>query len=218
MKKYNVIAFDLDGTLTNPEKGQVTGFEYALKRHGLPYPSREWLRKYIGPPLHDIWQTDFNLSLEEVVEVIESYREYYNVYGFRENQVYDGVYEMLQALKNKGYRLIVATGKPEIIAKRILRLFSLDGYFEFIGGAAEDESRHRKCDVLRYALESIGASANETLLVGDRRFDADGAAALGADSLGVLWGHGTREEIYSSGFSAVVSKPNEVLDFITNNN
>ena len=106
MKKYKVIAFDLDGTLTNPEKGQLTGFEYALKRHGISYPSREWLKRYIGPPIHDLWQEDFGLSLGKVCEMIDTYREYYNVYGFRENDMYDGIPEVLDALKQKGYNPI----------------------------------------------------------------------------------------------------------------
>lgn len=214
MKKYKVIAFDLDGTLTNPEKGQLTGFEYALKRHGISYPSREWLKRYIGPPIHDLWQEDFGLSLEQVCEMIDTYREYYNVYGFRENDMYDGIPEVLDALKQKGYTLIIATGKPEGIANKILHLFGLDRYFDFVGGATEDDSRHRKCDVLRYALDNIGAKPEEAILIGDRKFDAEGAMALGADSLGVLWGHGTRDEIFSAGFNYTVERPEEILDLL----
>ncbi len=215
MKKYKIIAFDLDGTLTNPEKGQLIGFEYAFKKHGISYPSREWLKRYIGPPIHDFWQKDFGLSLEQVIEMIDTYREYYNVFGFRENEMYDGIPEMLSSLKNMGYTLVVATGKPEKIAKRILRLFKLDVYFEFIGGATEDESRHRKSDILKYVLDNIGASSEETVLIGDRKFDAEGAKALGADSIGVTWGHGTREELEAAGFTKIVDTPEQILKNLT---
>jgi len=216
MKKYKVIAFDLDGTLTNPEKGQLTGFEYAFKKHGIVYPSRDWLKRYIGPPIHDFWQKDFGLSLEKVIEMIDTYREYYNVYGFRENEMYEGIPEMLSSLRSKGYTLVVATGKPEKITKKILHLFDLDQYFDFIGGAAEDESRHRKSDILKYVLDNIGASSEETVLVGDRKFDAEGARALGSDSIGVTWGHGSEEELEAAGFCEIVTTPEQLLNKIIN--
>ena len=212
MKKYKVIAFDLDGTLTNPESGQLTGFEYALKKHGVSYPSREWLKRYIGPPIHDVWQADFGLSLEAVIEMIETYREYYNVYGFRENEIYEGIPEMLETLKKRGYTLVVATGKPEKIANKILHLFSLDKYFDFIGGASEDDSRHRKSDILKYVLDAVGARSEEALLIGDRSFDAEGARALGASSMGVAWGHGSAEELEAAGFDAIVKTTDEILN------
>ena len=215
MKKYKVIAFDLDGTLSNPEKGQLTGFEYAFKKHGIKYPSREWLKKYIGPPIHDFWQEDFGLSLEKVIEMIESYREYFNIYGWRENDLYEGIHEMLTSLKNSGYTLVVATGKPEGIANKILKRFDLTKYFDFIGGATEDESRHRKADILKYVLDNVGAKAEDAILVGDRKFDAEGANALGADSVGVSWGHGSAEELENAGFTVIVNSPEEVVKFFT---
>lgn len=215
MSKYKVVAFDLDGTLTNPERGQLTGFEYTFKKHGIAYPSREWLKRYIGPPIHDFWQADFGLSLEKVIEMIETYREYYNVYGFRENDLYDGIHEMLSELTSRGYTLVVATGKPEKIAKKILALFDLSKYFDFIGGASEDDSRHRKADVLKYTLDAVGASPESAVLVGDRKFDAEGALALGACSIGATWGHGTVEELEAAGFTALATSPNEVVEYLT---
>ena len=214
MKKYKVIAFDLDGTLSNPERGQLTGFEYAFKKHGISYPSREWLKRYIGPPIHDFWQKDFGLTLDKVIEMIETYREYYNVYGWRENDLYEGIHETLAALKEKGYTLVVATGKPEGVANKILRFFGLTKYFAFIGGATEDDSRHRKADILKFVLDNIGAKADETVLVGDRKFDAEGANALGADSIGVTWGHGPLSELEEASFSYIVSSPDELLKIL----
>ncbi len=214
MKKYKVIAFDLDGTLSNPEVGQLTGFEYSFKKHGIVYKSRDFLKKYIGPPIHIAWRDDFAVSEEKVVEMIETYREYYNVYGWRENEMYEGIPEMLSELKDAGYTLVVATSKPEGIAKKIITRFGLHVYFDFIGGAAEDSSRHLKEDVLRHALAAVYATPDNAVLVGDRKFDAQGAFAIGCDSIGVLWGHGDCEELYSAGFSTIVKTPKEVVDYI----
>ena len=215
MKKYSVIAFDLDGTLTNPERGQLSGFEYAFKKHGVAYPSRDWLKKYIGPPIHREWREEYGFTSEKVAEMIETYREYYNIYGWWDNEVYEGIVELLSGLKAAGKKIILATSKPEFIARKILTLFGLDGYFDFIGGAAEDETRHLKEEVLRYSLSSIGDyEPTETVLVGDRKYDAEGANTVGIDSIGVLWGHGSREELEASGFTHIVSTPEELLSGI----
>lgn len=219
MKNYSVIAFDLDGTLTNPERGQLSGFEYAFKKHGIAYPSRDWLKRYIGPPIHREWREDFGKTAEEVAEMIETYREYYNVYGWWDNEVYSGIKELLSGLKAARKKIILATSKPEFIARKILTLFSLDKYFDFIGGAAEDESRHLKEQVLRYSLASLGEyDLTETVIVGDRKYDAEGAKALGIDSVGVLWGHGSREELEAAGFTHIVKTSGELLALLLSEN
>ena len=215
MKKYSVIAFDLDGTLTNPERGQLSGFEYAFKKHGVAYPSRDWLKKYIGPPIHREWREEYGFTSEKVAEMIETYREYYNIYGWWDNEVYEGIVELLSGLKAAGKKIILATSKPEFIARKILTLFGLDGYFDFIGGAAEDETRHLKEEVLRYSLSSLGDyEPTEAVLVGDRKYDAEGAAMCGVGALGVSYGHGTADELATAGFITIADSPAAVADIL----
>lgn len=215
MSKYEIIAFDLDGTLTNPESGLIAGFKYALRAYGIDYGSEESLKKFIGPPLHDAWVEEYGVSQETAVEMLWKFREFYNVYGWWDNKPYDGVRQMLEELRAAGKRLVVATSKPEHIAKRVLTYFGLDTYFDFIGGAMPDLSRDKKCDVLAYALTAVGCEDKSTaILVGDRKYDAEGASLCGIDSLGVLWGHGSREEIESSGFALVADSPKEVAELL----
>lgn len=206
MKKYKTILFDLDGTLTDPAQGLTLGFEYALYKMGMPRESRERLRRFIGPPLLDIWQTEYGLTKAEAEHMIAVFREYYDIYGWWDNTPYEGIAEELSALNSRGYRLLVATSKPERTAKRVLSLFGLDKYFDFIGGAESGSERYTKTAVLRYVLDSTGACLSDSVLVGDRMYDAEGAAAVGIDSLGVLWGHGSREEIESAGFIHTIER------------
>jgi len=211
MKKYDYIAFDLDGTLSDPEHGLVEGFIYAFKKMGVTgYGTRESLRRFIGPSLYVVWQDEFGFNSETVIEAIEKFREYYNIYGWWDNKVYSGIVEMLTALRAAGKKLILATSKPEDTAKKIMSLFELDKYFDFIGGAAGDNRDH-KWQVLEYSMRSAGADPSRTILVGDRMYDADGAAKCGVDSLGVLWGHGSPEEIAESGFTMTARTPEDVV-------
>ena len=216
MKKYDIIAFDLDGTLTNPERGLIAGFKYALDAYGVEYESEESLKKFIGPPLQDAWVEEYGVSRECAMEMLLKFREFYNVYGWWDNEPYEDAGNMLASLKEKGKTLVVATSKPEPIAKRVLALFELDKYFDFIGGASTDLKRDKKSEVLEYTLSAVGCTdKSAAILVGDRKFDAEGARACGIDSLGVLWGHGSREEIYSSGFTLVAENPSEVVKILS---
>ena len=215
MSKYDYIAFDLDGTLTDPEHGLIEGFIYAFKKCGVTdYGDRDSLRRFIGPSLYKVWQEEFGFDPEGVIDAIEKFREYYNIYGWWDNKLYPGIPEMLAALKAAGKTILLATSKPEDTAKRIMSLFGLDRWFDFLGGASGD-TRDHKWQVLEYSMSNVGADPAHTVLVGDRMYDAEGAAVCGIDSIGVLWGHGSREELESAGFTALVSTPDELVRLLT---
>ncbi|MBQ4071838.1 MAG: HAD hydrolase-like protein [Clostridia bacterium] len=215
MKSYDVILFDLDGTLTDPEHGLIESHYYGLTKMGIEIKDKSALRRYIGPTLFDIWQEDFGFSPDETREAIRLFREYFSVYGWWDNKVYDGVREMLIALGNSGKRLALATSKPEIFAKKILDKFALTEYFEFIGAATLDTTRDKKWQVIEYALAEMGITDRDRcILVGDRMYDAEGASICGIDSLGVRYGHGTREELAASGFTYLAATPSEVASLL----
>lgn len=214
MSKYDYIAFDLDGTLSDPEHGLVEGFIYAFKKMGVTdYGDRDSLRRFIGPSLYVVWQDEFGFNEHTVIDAIEKFREYYNIYGWWDNRVYDGIPEMLDKLHKSGKTVMLATSKPEDTAKKIMSLFELDKYFDFLGGAAGDNRDH-KWEVLEYSMRSVSADPARTVLVGDRMYDAEGAARCGVDSIGVLWGHGTREELEAAGFTHIVSTPEELVSLL----
>ncbi len=219
MGKYDVIAFDLDGTLSDPSHGLIQGFVYCFKKLGIAYDSEESLRKYIGPSLFEEWQEDFGFTPDEADNAIEVFREYYNIYGWWDNTLYCGVPEMLGELKKAGKKLVLATSKPLDTAKKILELFSLTEYFDFIGGAVSHQN-DQKWQVLNWALTSVGVNINDPkqrekcILVGDRKYDAEGARICGIDSLGVMYGHGTEDEMKSSGFTALADTVNDVVKML----
>jgi phosphoglycolate phosphatase len=215
MKKYQYLFFDLDGTLTDPASGLVEGFVYAFKKMGLPYADKPSLKKYIGPPLFEQWRADFGLTDEQTDLAVLTFREYYNIYGWWDNKVYPGIREMLTELKAAGKRLYVATSKPEDTARRVLAHFDLDGFFEYVGGADTHKTRDKKWEVLSYVMKEAGVGDGERsrcLMIGDRKFDCEGAAVCGIDALGVLWGHGSEEEINAAGFALIARTPAELAE------
>ncbi len=215
MSRYKCIAFDLDGTLTDPAQGLLNGFVYAFRKLGIDYGERDALRRFIGPPLFECWQREFGFSAEEADEAIELFREYYTVYGWRENRVYEDIPRVLGELRSRGKTLVVATSKPEDQARRIIRLFGLEKLFDYVGGAVCHHNRATKREVLKYSLSEAGITdLSSCVMVGDRVFDAEGASLLGMDSIGVLWGHGDAREIAEAGFTYTVGTPGELLSLL----
>ncbi len=212
---YSTILFDLDGTLTDPAEGITNSVAHALRRLGIEPPERSELLKFIGPPLKDSFMKYYCLSEEEAVLAIEYYREHFRPVGIFENEVYEGVREMLESLKASGKRIILATSKPEEFACRILVHFDLDKYFDLAAGATMDSTRVAKADVIKYALESAKITDLENcVMVGDRSHDVIGAMKLGIDSIGVLYGYGDRDELESAGVTYIAETVADILKFI----
>lgn len=206
MKNYKYVFFDLDGTITDPGIGITNGVMYSLKHYGIKLPAREELYKFIGPPILESYQKYYGFSKEKSVEALGVYREYYSEKGVYENQLYPGIEEMLDALKKSGKKIVLATSKPEYYAKIILEYFHLTKYFMFIGGSdMEEKVRPGKVDVIRYDLEQCSITdLSEVVMVGDREHDIWGAKKLGIDSIGVLYGYGSRKELEEAGADYVI--------------
>ncbi len=218
MKKYHTIAFDLDGTLTDPKRGLTSAFAYALGKIGVDFGSKEYLVKFIGPPLRDSFQKEYNLSNEDADEALVKFREYFGVYGWWDNELYEGVHELLSSLKEAGKTLILATSKPDVHSSKILKLFDIAKYFDFAEGASFDSSREKKCDVLDYALSKVGIVTDEqkagVVLVGDTVFDVEGANICGVDSIAVTYGYGKEEELKKLGATYIAGSVTEVKDIL----
>ena len=211
MKK--TILFDLDGTLTDSGDGIINCAILALEHFHLPIPDRETLRVFVGPPLHESF-VKFGVPADKADEAVAVYRSRYIPIGMFENTPYDGIRELLEALKKQGHTLYVATSKPEWMAQDILKKFELDSYFDLICGATMDTSRTEKSQVIAYLLEQSGGAEN-AVMVGDTKFDVLGAAAHGISTVGVSWGYGTVEDMQDAGAAAIVNTPQELLDYLT---
>ena len=212
---YQTILFDLDGTLTNSELGITNSVAYALGKFEIEVPDKKALRVFIGPPLQDSFERFYGFSKEECLKAIDHYHEYFSEKGLYENEVYPGVSDLLTSLKQAGKQLIVATSKPEAFSIQILKHFGLYDYFDFVAGATMDRKRSKKSDVIQYALEQNQITdLAHTIMIGDREHDVLGARAQKLDSIGVLYGFGSREELETAGASYIVDdvkKMHEIL-------
>ncbi len=190
--------FDLDGTLTDPMLGITRCVQYALAAFGIQEPDLNRLTKFIGPPLIPAFKEFYGVNDETAHQMLLKYRERFSTVGIYENQLYSGIPQLLQALAaDSRYLIGLATSKPLPFAEKILEHFSIKQYFTVFAGATMDESRNTKKDVLQYALNQINQQfpGAKAVMIGDRKFDVEAGRSLGTETVGVLYGYGSREEM-----------------------
>ena len=212
---HTTCLLDLDGTLTDPFPGISRCIDHALTVLGVPVPEDAELRKWIGPPL----KQSFNSYLEFVGEgdsdtALRLYRERFSDLGLYENSVYDGIPELLETLRKRSIRLILATAKPSVYAHRIIEHFGLDRWLDAAYGSELDGRRTNKVELLGYLLKEQQLGPDECQMVGDREHDMLAARYHGAGAIGVLWGYGTPIELLESGAETLVASPAELAEIL----
>ena len=214
MERIKNVLFDLDGTLTDPAEGITNALMHAQRRLGMAVSPREDLYVFIGPPLIETFMSEWGLTRAESEQALVYYREHFSTKGLFENVPYEGIGQALAELKEAGFRLFVATSKPEPLSLRILEHFDLLPYFEAVAGSTMDEQRTKKGEVIAYALQTFHLDPAETVMVGDRKHDVIGARENGLPCLGVLYGYGSREELTAAGAAALVADVGELVAWL----
>ena len=208
--------FDLDGTLTDPVEGITRSICYALERMNVEPPGRAELLPHIGPPLRDTFSLILRTTEQPAIDrAVELYRERFAEMGMFENVVYEGVPEMLAQIRASRKRLFLATSKLRVFPVRILEHFSLSAYFDGVYGSESDGTLGEKADLIRHLLAVERLRPEETLMVGDRKYDVAGAHANGCLAAGVTYGYGSLEELTAAGADFLCHSPKGVADLLT---
>lgn len=204
---WDVVLFDLDGTLTHSEPGVLHGVLHALSHYGMEHPAPHETRRYLGPPLHDSFTRFHGMSDAQAHEAVAVYREYYDSTGAYESEVYPGIQDLLADLQSAGRRLAVATSKVEYAAHVIVEHFDLARHFETVVGADPTGAlRGTKALVIREAMLRLGLAADPSVvMVGDREHDVRGALENDLASIGAGWGYAAAGELQAAGATAVAA-------------
>ena len=224
------VLFDLDGTLTDPKEGITKCVQYALADFGIIEPDLDTLTRFIGPPLLQSFREYYGFDEAEAERAVAKYRERFATIGLFENSVFDGVHKLLAKLKAKGKVICLATSKPEVYARKIIKKYGVDKYFDIVVGSELDGSRTNKAEVIeevlrKAALESVHANqihANQmyvnpveairekAIMVGDRHHDIDGAKACRMESIGVRFGYAQPGELEEAGATYIAGTMEEL--------
>ena len=212
--KYQYLLFDLDGTLTNPYEGITKSFQYALNAYGIEAEQSE-LTFVIGPPLVDVFMGVYGFDEKKAIEALAKYRERFSEIGWMENEIIDGVPQMLSELKEAGKTLCLATSKPEVYAVKILQLFDIYKYFDVVVGAQLDGSVCEKYQIIGKVLKKLdGPPLDKVVMIGDRKHDVIGAKSAEIASVGVRIGFAKERELEDAGADYICDTIEELKEFL----
>ena len=215
MNHIKLVLFDFDGTVIDNSEGIFNCIRYSLNKLGMPIPGEEVLRRFVGPSLFDSFRAYCEDDEAKAERFVATYRERYAPVGFTECRLYDGMEALLRRLKAQGYRVAVCSGKPYDFVVKISKMQGLydvfDGYF--CPGFAPVDSD--KAGLILAAVEHFGVTKEETLMVGDRRFDIEAAKKAGVASLGVRYGFAEPNELETAGADVIVASVSDIDKYLT---
>lgn len=211
---YDWLLFDLDGTLTDPFEGITRSVEYALNAFGIEVEDRRVLAPFIGPPLVESLTERYGFTMEDAVAAVAKYREYFAVKGLYENELFEGIPELLSDCRKAGYKISMATSKPTHYARIIAEHFDIARYFDAIHGSSLDGTRITKSSVVAETVAEEHLDPSRALMIGDRRHDVEGAGEHGIRTVGVLYGYGSREEHEAAGAAYIVNDLDELRELL----
>lgn len=214
-KKYDIILFDLDGTLMDSGEGIMKCAQYALKKMGTDIEDYRTLRAFVGPPLEDSFKDFYGFSHEKAIDAVMAYRERYFDKGIYEQKPYQGVKDYLKKIKEQGYKTAIATSKMQKQADWVIKYFKLDNLINNVFARDNKGIIHTKAEVIEHALKTLHVTdRSKVVMIGDRKFDINGAKECGIDSVGVLWGYGDREELQTAGATYICKDFKETLEIL----
>ena len=195
--------FDFDGTLYDTVEGITKCVQYALRKRGMDAELSQ-LRCFAGPPLDEMFQEKYGLTPEDAEQAVRDFRERYVPIGLYESRAFPGMRDFLLSLRKAGKKLGVSTSKPQVLAEELLKREGLLELFDVVCGASGEGEGNAKWQVLQRAMEALGAKAEESLLVGDTKYDVAGARRCGIPCVGVSYGYAAPGELEEAGACAIV--------------
>lgn len=185
---------DLDGTLTDPYPGISASILYALEMLDRPAADEMALRAAIGPPLEGSFAMMLDGDRFLAKQALGHYRDRFGTVGLYENAVFDGIPEMLGALRDSGVQMFLASSKPRVFCEKILDHFDLTQFFVRVHGSELDGRYSDKSELVAHILSIETIDPARCVMIGDRRYDIEGARSNGIKVAAVGWGYGTAEE------------------------
>lgn len=208
--------FDFDGTIANTQEGIVNALEYMVNDLKMEHLGVDTYKKFIGPSLVDSLERFYpDFPKARYQEAVKSFQSYYNTKGVYQLELYPGMKDMLQELKDAGYNLYISSVKTESMLKILIPHLCLDNYFEGFYGQSEDGlTRNTKPAILKYGLDDSKSAAEDSIMIGDRMTDMQGGVQNDVHTLGITYGFGNQQELKESGADLIVDHVTDIPDAV----
>ena len=210
-KTITTLLFDFDGTVFDTVEGITKSIQYALRKHGRDAELEE-LRCFAGPPLVDKFMEVYEVSKEEAEQLVTDFRERYVPIGVYESSPFPGIRELLEAVRATGKKTAIATSKPQALAELLLQRAGLRDLFDVVVGSGGGVNNDAKWQIVTRAMELCGSKPEDCVLVGDTKYDVEGAKKCGIPCIGVRWGYAAEGELETAGAAVIVETPGELIN------
>lgn len=185
--------------------------KFALDFYGFKTPDDySEMTYFIGPPLLVTFQEVFGADPAMAEQLVKKFRERYTDIGVYESCLYDGIKALLCRLKKDGIKLGIASSKPQKYIETLLEKFKIIECFDSICGVSFTADCESKASIISRCLGELGTGGNETVMVGDRKYDIEGARANIVDSIGALWGYGSKFELIEAQARFIADKVDDI--------
>lgn len=213
---YQLILFDLDGTLIDSNPGVKNSLVYTLNRLGYVVPPQiDMPHTYMGPPLMDTFENLFGMPYETALKAADIYKEHMSKENKYENVCFEEMEDVLTELKSHGAKLGVATTKYEPFAEKILKTLGIYEFFDVVCGSNSDGTVKEKSQVINLALRHLNTKADKnTVLIGDSKYDIEGAVKTGIEFIGVNYGYGLQKDMIDLGAKIFADSPKDLLSLL----
>ena len=215
----DTIIFDMDGTLLNTLDDLTDSVNYAMEQMGVPFHTADEVRMMVGNSAHHLIKCALpnGAGEDETARCLEIFEKHYHGNLRNKTAPYEGIIDMLRAVKAAGSKLAVVSNKSDGFTKELTR----DFFGEFIStaiGRSERFPRKPAPDSVWPAMELLGSTRETTVYVGDSEVDCIPARNAGLPCIGCLWGFRDRVTLEAEGVTAVISHPNELIDAVASIN
>ena len=216
--KYDIVIFDLDGTLLNTIGDLAASVDYVMRSRNLPEHTDAEYRQMVGGGIKRLVERALPEELaaneEYVDECVTQFRRYYVDNIDRHTVPYEGMCELLADLQRAGVKLAVASNKFQHGTDRLVSKFFSDIDFVAVEGNREGAPLKPDPQIVTGILSRAGIAPERAVMIGDSGIDIRTAQAAGIDSIGVAWGFRFAEELYEAGAQRVVSQVEELREYL----
>ncbi|MEQ3214462.1 HAD family hydrolase [Hominifimenecus microfluidus] len=213
--KYKLIIFDLDGTLLNTLDDLADSLNTALAHFSFPKRSLPEVRHFLGNGMQRLVEQSVpdGTSADTTAEVLTVFKQYYKEHCSDRTKPYDGIYELLTALKENGCLMAVVSNKGDF-AVQILCEQYFPGVFDAVAGEKAGIRKKPAPDTVNHVLAQLDIDRTDTVYIGDSEVDIETAQNAHMNCLSVDWGFRTREELIQAGATVILSQPSDILSNI----
>ena len=213
--KYELIVFDMDGTILDTLEDLKNSMNHTLKLHNMPERTLDEIRSFVGNGIRKlIERAVVEGTPENKIEIIhQDFMKHYEVHCADFTKPYDGINTLIKELRNGGYKTAVVSNKADA-AVQDLCIQYFPGLFDLAIGERPEIAKKPAADMVNLALEQLQVSKEKAVYIGDSDVDVATARNSNLDMIAVDWGFRTREFLIQQGADIIVSKPEEILELV----